>query len=684
MASDRREHALDGLRGLAALAVLGFHTWLYRDNRPLHQRPKGLLNNVFFNLNVGLICFFVLSGYLLYRPYARAARTGERPVDVRGYGLRRVARIVPAYYAVIAGALILYAIVGYHAITPDAGALGLFAVFGQNYSMDTVMHIDPVTWTLCIEAAFYVFLPLVGLAVWRLGPQRAGWHAALLVALVAVTVVWNTLAFEHRWNATLTKSLPAWLGEFALGMLVAHWVVRRERGPGLEPRARMRASVTALIAAAGAVVVLRVRLLELDALVAGRGLAQRRDLPCVRARLRADRRGALRGPRPGRPRARRATAGVAGADLLRRLPLAPTADPDPQTGRRVARATRPAARGCPGAGAGGRGAELALHRAPGDRLGSAPRAALGRASRRAGGDRRTGGAPAARDGPGDAVTAAEVVGATLARLGVDVVFGLLGSGNLVATNALVAGGATYHAARHEGGATSMADGWARVTGRVGVVSVHQGPGLTNTMTALAEAAKSRTPLLVLAGDTPAAARRSNFRIDQHGLVESVGAIADRVHSPATAAADAARALARAQLERRPVVLMMPIDLQAADGDTGRRRRRSPRRRPGRRPAPEAVAHAAQLLAGAAAPADRRRPRRGAGGGGRRPGGARRALWRAAGRRRRSPRACSPGAPSTSASRAVSPARSPPSCCRRPTSWSRSARRSTTGRPATAS
>ena len=68
----------------------------------------------------------------------------------------------------------------------------------------------------------------------------------------------------------------------------------------------------------------------------------------------------------------------------------------------------------------------------------------------------------------------------------------------------------------------MADGYARVTDRVGVVSVHQGPGLTNTMTGLAEAAKSRTPLLVLAGETPAAALTSNFRIDQHDLVESVG------------------------------------------------------------------------------------------------------------------------------------------------------------------
>jgi len=145
-------------------------------------------------------------------------------------------------------------------------------------------------------------------------------------------------------------------------------------------------------------------------------------------------------------------------------------------------------------------------------------------------------------GAGPDPSVAVVVGRTLAALGVDVVFGLLGSGNAVVTNALVASGATFHAARHEGGATAMADGWARSTGRVGVVSVHQGPGLTNTLTALAEAAKSRTPLLVLSGETPAAALRSNFRIDQHGLVASVGAAAERVHGAATAARDAARAL----------------------------------------------------------------------------------------------------------------------------------------------
>jgi thiamine pyrophosphate-dependent acetolactate synthase large subunit-like protein len=164
--------------------------------------------------------------------------------------------------------------------------------------------------------------------------------------------------------------------------------------------------------------------------------------------------------------------------------------------------------------------------------------------------------------PGE-TTVAAAVGATLAAAGVRVVFGVLGSGNLVVTNALTDGGARFVAARHEGGAACMADGWARVSGEVGVVSVHQGPGLTNATTGIAEAVKSRTPLLVLAADTPVAAIHSNFRIDQDGLAESVGAIAERVHGSATAVADTLRALRRAALERRPVVLNLPLDVQSA-------------------------------------------------------------------------------------------------------------------------
>jgi thiamine pyrophosphate-dependent acetolactate synthase large subunit-like protein len=162
------------------------------------------------------------------------------------------------------------------------------------------------------------------------------------------------------------------------------------------------------------------------------------------------------------------------------------------------------------------------------------------------------------------VLVAEAVGRALAeRAPANTMFGLVGSGNFAVTNALVAGGVQFVAARHEGGAISMADAYAQVSGRVGLCSVHQGPGLTNTMTGLTEAAKSRTPLLLLAADTAASAIRSNFRIAQDQLVTSVGAVAERLYSPQTAVGDALRALRRAEVERRPVVLMLPLDIQAA-------------------------------------------------------------------------------------------------------------------------
>jgi thiamine pyrophosphate-dependent acetolactate synthase large subunit-like protein len=157
---------------------------------------------------------------------------------------------------------------------------------------------------------------------------------------------------------------------------------------------------------------------------------------------------------------------------------------------------------------------------------------------------------------------AAAVGSALASLGVRHVFTLLGSGNFVVTNALREGGATVVSGRHEGAVLTMADAYARLTGEVGVVTVHQGPGLTNAMTGLAEAAKSRTPLLVLAADTAGSAVRSNFRIDQGALAASVGAGVERLHGPASAVADALRAYRRAVVERRPIVLNMPLDVQA--------------------------------------------------------------------------------------------------------------------------
>ncbi len=159
---------------------------------------------------------------------------------------------------------------------------------------------------------------------------------------------------------------------------------------------------------------------------------------------------------------------------------------------------------------------------------------------------------------------AEAVGRTLARLGADAVFGVVGSGNFHVTNALVAGGARFVAARHEGGAATMADAYARVSGRIGVLSVHQGCGLTNATTGIAEAAKSRTPLLVLAAEVAGSAVRSNFRIDQPGLAAAIGAVPERVHSAPSAVNDTVRAYRRAVAERRTVVLNLPLDVQAAE------------------------------------------------------------------------------------------------------------------------
>ena len=195
---------------------------------------------------------------------------------------------------------------------------------------------------------------------------------------------------------------------------------------------------------------------------------------------------------------------------------------------------------------------------------------------------------------------AELVGRALAELGVGHAFGVVGSGNFHVTNALRDGGVPFVAARHEGGAATMADAYARTSGRVGVLSVHQGCGLTNAMTGITEAAKSRTPMLVVAADTGAAAVRSNFRIDQDALVTAVGAVSERVHSPVSALADTVRAYRTAVEQRRTVVLNLPLDVQAADAPEGWRVPPLPALVPVR-PSAAAVAALGELIASAQRP-----------------------------------------------------------------------------------
>lgn len=157
---------------------------------------------------------------------------------------------------------------------------------------------------------------------------------------------------------------------------------------------------------------------------------------------------------------------------------------------------------------------------------------------------------------------AELVGKTLAGLGVGHAFGVVGSGNFTVTNALMAHGVAYTATRHEGGAATMADAYSRTSGKVSVLSVHQGCGLTNAATGIGEAAKSRTPLIVLAAEAAPSAVYSNFAMDQDSFVASVYAVSERVHSAESAVADTVRAYRTAVNDRRTVVLNLPLNIQA--------------------------------------------------------------------------------------------------------------------------
>jgi thiamine pyrophosphate-dependent acetolactate synthase large subunit-like protein len=160
-------------------------------------------------------------------------------------------------------------------------------------------------------------------------------------------------------------------------------------------------------------------------------------------------------------------------------------------------------------------------------------------------------------------TVAAVLARDLAGYGARRCFGLLGTANFKISHALVQEGVELISARHECNAASMGDAYAKATQELTLVSVHSGPGLTNALTGIGEAAKSRTPLLVLAGDVPVGAVKSNFHVDQAEMVRSVGAVSERTHTVDSAREDTRRAVIRALRDRQTVVLSLPTDVQDA-------------------------------------------------------------------------------------------------------------------------
>ena len=146
--------------------------------------------------------------------------------------------------------------------------------------------------------------------------------------------------------------------------------------------------------------------------------------------------------------------------------------------------------------------------------------------------------------------------------GVEVLFTLMGDANMYwsATMAEQPGMRLVHA-RHEHCACSMAHGYALATGKVGVASTTCGPGFTQIMTALSQAAKGNVPMLVFAGDSPMGAAWYLQELDMAPLARATGAHFVAVRSVDRLLDNVREAFHVAQTERRPVVLSIPMDLQ---------------------------------------------------------------------------------------------------------------------------
>lgn len=187
-----RSHVLDGVRAIACLMVVICHISLYHGDESL----DGLKN--------GVMLFFALSGYLLYRPFVMG------DVDLRRYAAHRVARIAPAYLLALVGVTIL---TGDHTFLEQPLT---YLLFLQNYDLALWQGFLGVSWTLVLEVLFYVTLPALAFVIRR--------SATRLVALAAFSFLGAVLIFffvprVHPMFASST--FPTMFWAFAPGMLVA-------------------------------------------------------------------------------------------------------------------------------------------------------------------------------------------------------------------------------------------------------------------------------------------------------------------------------------------------------------------------------------------------------------------------------------------------------------------------------
>jgi peptidoglycan/LPS O-acetylase OafA/YrhL len=231
---DHRNAAVDGLRAIAALSVLGYHAWLYSLPVVRAGRRTDVMDSIAHELRLGLVLFFVLSGFLLFRPWVRSALDGTSRPRPFAYLVRRAARIGPAYYAAVLGSIaLLWGLDrGTHGLRlPSSGDLWLFGVFGQNFRESTVLRLDPPLWTLAVEVCFYLILPILGWVALRL-PHARNRAVQLIVpiAFLAAGVLFNNAIAGENLGIAPTKILPAMAPYFAAGMAAAVLVHGRTIG----------------------------------------------------------------------------------------------------------------------------------------------------------------------------------------------------------------------------------------------------------------------------------------------------------------------------------------------------------------------------------------------------------------------------------------------------------------------
>lgn len=180
----------------------------------------------------GVLVFFGISGFLLYRPFVAARATGRHGAGVARYARRRVLRIVPAYWVILTLLAIFPGIVGVF-----SGDWWRYYFFLQVYSARTVGGGIPLAWTLCVEVSFYILLPLWAWTIGRL-PARPGtrrWLVTELAPLAAVALAGLAVqlaALRQQVPYVLGISLAGQITWLAIGMALAVLSVASQEDPG--------------------------------------------------------------------------------------------------------------------------------------------------------------------------------------------------------------------------------------------------------------------------------------------------------------------------------------------------------------------------------------------------------------------------------------------------------------------